>query len=70
MTVELPQEEGGMGAVCSDEQDPTKEPTEGSSEERSEEWRKNLLQNVDKIFLGRFPGRMIVFGKNAEPGEK
>ena len=67
-----------MGAVCSEELDPTVETTEETpgadtalpiGDERSEEWRNDLLQNVDKIFLGRFPGRMIVFGKHAEPGK-
>ena len=66
-----------MGAVCSEELDPTKELTEETEEsddeqdegnERSGEWRSAILQDVDKIYVGRFPGRMVVYGKFAEPG--
>ena len=72
---ELQRKVDTMGAVCSEELDPTGQTTEETPgadtvlDERSEEWKSDLLQNVDKIFLGRFPGRMIVFGKHAEPGK-
>ena len=36
--------------------------------ERSGEWRRAILQDVDKIYVGRTPGRMVVYGNFAEPG--
>ncbi len=68
-----------MGAACSDEGASSGEPEVGpgagpevglaESEDRTETWRNELLDGVDEVEVGRFPGRLLVFGGSAEPGK-
>ena len=55
-----------MGSVCSEEFDDE----QVGGNERSGEWSRAILQNVDKIcHVGQNPGQMIVYGRFAEPGD-